>query len=100
VTTWGDLYGLEPSSDPAAIEQWAAEGHDLAIVLNELPLDGPLHPAVVVLYPDRFETICEATGHAIVTLLLVGGDRETAMAETAEVVADWGCTFMILRGAA
>jgi hypothetical protein len=100
MTTWRTLYGLEPSRDPAAIEQWAAEGHDLAIVLNELPLDGPLHPAVQILYPDRFETVCEATGHAIVTFLLVGGDRGVAMAETAEVVAGWGCTFMILRGAA
>ena len=96
MSVWFDLYGAEPTRDTHVVAAWAVDGHDLGVVLNDLPADGPVHPAVQTIYPDRIESVCETTGRILVSLTFEGDDHETAI-EAAAIVATWGCTFMVLR---
>jgi hypothetical protein len=95
VTAWRDLFGVEPTRDSKRIDRWIDQGNYLAVVLNDLPADGPVHPAVQYLYPDRLVTICETTGRMLVSVPTTG-NRDALAQEVAAVVAEWGCTYMVL----
>lgn len=97
MSTWTDLYGVEPSRDPADIERWADAGHRLAVALDDLPADGPRHPAVQTIYPDRIVVTCDLTGRMLVATPADGGDPLALAGEVAAIVAGWGCTYLILE---
>lgn len=94
---WARQFGIEPTRDPADIRRWADLGGDLAVVLNDLPADGPAHPAVQVFYPDRIVTVCEATRQMLVSVPAPGGDERGLWGEIAAIVQAWGCSYMVLR---
>jgi hypothetical protein len=90
MSTWQELYGFEPTTDEATIRRWADEGAGFAVALNDLPLDGPLHPAV--LYGDPTGpcvVVCEGTGRRATT-------GPGSGPEAAEIAKGWGCTYMVL----
>jgi hypothetical protein len=97
MSTWYDLYGTEPTHDRALIEAWAGAGLDLGVVLNELPADGPCHPATLVIAPLALELSCETTGRALV-VPCVGAAGARQLELVARTAKAWGCTYLVLTG--
>ena len=95
MSTWYDLYSIEPTHDRAEVEEWARAGRDLGVVLNELPTDGPCHPATLFLGPLALELICETTGRALV-LLCAGAAGAAQLELVARTARGWGCTYLVL----
>jgi hypothetical protein len=95
MSTWYDLYGVEPTRDPALIEAWARAGWDLAVALNELPADGPCHPATLSFEPLVLELRCETTGRVVV-LPRAGAASPAQLELVARTARDWGCTYLVL----
>ena len=95
MSTWYDLYGTEPTHDRALIEAWAGAGLDLGVVLNELPADGPCHPATLVLEPLALELSCETTGRTL-SLPRVGAAGAAQLELAARTARGWGCTYLVL----
>jgi hypothetical protein len=96
MSTWSDQYGVEPTRDPALIAEWVRAGWHLAVVLNDLPADGPCHPATLFLEPLTLELVCEATGRFLV--LPRAGARPAQLNRLARTARGWGCTFLVLAG--
>jgi hypothetical protein len=92
MSTWREQFGVEPTRDPELIRKWAEFGHDLAIALNDLPADGPCHPATAWIAPSGSVIECEGTGRSVLV-----DARDYALAGT--LAQGWGCTFMVLREA-
>jgi len=95
MSTWYDLYRIEPTHDRAEVEEWARAGRDLGVVLNELPADGPCHPATLFLGPLDLELICETTGRALV-LPCAGAAGAAQLELVARTARGWGCTYLVL----
>ena len=96
MSTWHDLYGMEPTHDRAVVEEWACAGRDLGVVLNELPADGPCHPATLFFGPLALELVCETTGRTLV--LPRAGAGPAQLDRLAQTARGWGCTFLVLAG--
>jgi hypothetical protein len=91
--------GEEPTTDPAKIREWAEAGRDLAVMLNEMPADGPVHPCHQHIYPDaHLVTVCPTTGRRLESYPLYEGDERATAVKAAEIARTWGCTYMILMG--
>jgi hypothetical protein len=96
MSTWTDQYGVEPTREPALIEVWARAGWRLAVVLNDLPADGPCHPATLFFEPLALELVCDTTGRTLV--LPRAGAGPAHLDRIARTARGWGCTFLVLAG--
>lgn len=96
MSTWDDQYGVEPTRDPALIEEWVRAGWDLAVALNDLPADGPCHPATLRFEPLVLELACETTGRTLVLPRAGAGPAQLDL--IAQTARGWGCTFLVLAG--
>ena len=94
MSTWYDLYRIEPTHDRAVVEEWAHTGRDLGVVLNELPADGPCHPATLWFEPLGLVLVCETTGRTLV--LPRAGAGPAQLDRIARTARGWGCTFLVL----
>jgi hypothetical protein len=98
MSTWLEQFGVEPTTDPDTIRRWADAGaHHFSVALNELPADGPVHPAVVTRHADHLVTECHGTGRGMVSVADPGVSIDALLGDVAELVASWGCTYMELR---
>jgi len=95
MSTWYDLYGMEPTHDRAQVEEWARAGQGVGVVLNELPADGPCHPATLYFGPFALELICETTGRALI-LPCAGAAGAAQLELVARTATGWGCTYLAL----
>jgi hypothetical protein len=94
VSTWQELYGTEPTTDAATIAGWAEDG-DLAIALNDLPLDGPVHPGTLHIGHGWVAFCCPVMGSAMAEAA-TEAESKAAQVAALEWMRDWGCTFAVL----
>ena len=94
MSTWCDQYGVEPTRDLAQVRAWARAGWDLAVALNDLPADGPCHPATLFFDPLVLELVCETTGRTLV--LPRAGAGPAQLDRIAQTARGWGCTYLVL----
>jgi hypothetical protein len=95
VSTWRDTFGVDPTTDPATIAGWADDGWDLAVRLNDLPLDGPVHPGTLHIGRGWVAFCCPVMGSAMAEAATVA-ESKAAQVAALEWMRDWGCTFAML----
>lgn len=94
MSTWCEQYGVEPTRDLAQVRAWTRAGWDLAVALNDLPADGPCHPATLFFDPLVLELVCETTGRTLV--LPRAGAGPVQLDRIAQTARGWGCTYLVL----
>jgi hypothetical protein len=99
MSTRSDQFGFEPTTDPDTIRRWADAGATLCAALNDLPADGPLHPAVVTFHDNHLVTECHGTGRGILSVPDPGVSLEELLVDVAGLLRAWGCTYVELREA-